>query len=72
MADRKPIRIFYSELTRRFYATRAWRELKPGLVEVTGEKFDVTQDIARLIAEHAITFTATPRAIAKLGDDHAG
>lgn len=52
----KPIRVFYSELSRRFYASRAYREERPGLVTITGEKFDVTNDIARLIEEHGITF----------------
>ena len=52
----KPIRIFYSTLTNRFYATRAYREVRPGLVECTGEKFDVTNDIAALIEEHSVTF----------------
>ena len=54
---RKPIRVFYSVLSERFYATRAWREVKPGLVEVTGEKWDVTNDIAGIIERHSVTFT---------------
>jgi len=53
----KPIRVFFSPLTRRFYATRAYRELSPGYMECTGEKFDVTNDIASLIEEHEVTFT---------------
>ena len=53
---RKPIRIFYSDITGIFYATRAYRETKPGIVEVTGEKFDVTQDIARIIVEKGVRF----------------
>lgn len=52
----KPIRVFYSVLSRRFYATRAYREVKPGVVEVTGEKYDVTNDIAGIITEHSVTF----------------
>jgi hypothetical protein len=52
----KPIRVFYSELSRRFYATRSWREIAPGRIEVTGEQFDVTNDIAALIEQHGITF----------------
>jgi hypothetical protein len=46
---RKPIRVFYSRLSGRFYATRAYRLLPDGLVECTGEKFDVTDDIAAFI-----------------------
>lgn len=53
----KPIRVFYSVLSRRFYATRAYREVKPGVVEVTGEKFDVTNDIAGIIEREGITFS---------------
>lgn len=52
----KPIRIFFSPLSRRFYATRAWKEISPGVVECTGEKFDVTNEIADLIRHHSITF----------------
>ena len=57
----KPIRVFWSSLSRRFYATRAWREIRPGLVECTGEKFDVTDDIAQIIEREELTFTAIPR-----------
>lgn len=53
----KPIRVFWSPLSRRFYASRAWKEEKEGFVTVTGEKFDVTNDIAELILRHNITFT---------------
>jgi hypothetical protein len=54
----KPIRVFYSVLTQRFYATRTYREIKPGVVEVTGEKFDVTNDIAAIIEREGVTFSA--------------
>lgn len=53
---RKPIRVFYSTLTNRFYATRAYRIDAKGIVTVTGEKFDVTDDIANLIDEHGVEF----------------
>lgn len=52
----KPIRVFYSELSHRFYATKAYRIDDKGIVTVTGEKFDVTNDIADLIKRHNITF----------------
>jgi hypothetical protein len=52
----KPIRVFFSTLSRRFYATRAYTIDKRGLVTVTGETFDVTNDIANLIAEHNVEF----------------
>ena len=53
----KPIRVFYSGLSQRFYATRAYRIDDKGLVTVTGEKFDVTNDIADVIVRHGLTFT---------------
>jgi hypothetical protein len=58
MAERKPIRVFYSTLSCRFYATRHYRIDDRGFVVVTGEKFDVTNDIGGLIKQHDITFTA--------------
>ena len=53
----KRIRVFWSPLSRKFYASRAYKEIKPGIVEITGEKFDVTQDIAAAIVENNVTFT---------------
>lgn len=52
----KPIRIFWSPLSRRLYASRAYKESGPGIVTITGERFDVTNDIAALIEKHGITF----------------
>ena len=54
----KPIRVFRLPLSRRFYATRAWREVPghPGVVECTGERFDVTDDIAGVIEREQIEF----------------
>jgi len=58
--ETKPIRVFYSTLSQRFYATKAWRECPPPngarYIEVTGEQFDVTDDIAGLIEQHNIAF----------------
>lgn len=54
--EKKPIRIFFSELSCRFYATRAYRDEGNGNVTVTGEKFDVTNEIAGLIEQHNVTF----------------
>ncbi len=53
---RKPIRIFFSPLSRRFYASRAYRDEGNGNVTITGEKFDVTNDIAGLIEQHKVEF----------------
>ena len=57
----KPIRVFYSPLTQRFYATRAYKEVRPGLVECTGEKFDVTNDIAAIIEREGISFSLSDK-----------
>lgn len=53
----KPIRIFWSVLSQRFYASRAYKEIQPGVVEITGDQFDVTDEIADAIIRHSITFT---------------
>lgn len=52
----KPIRVFWSPLSRRLYATRAWREVKPGVIECTGDRFDVTDDIASILESEQIAF----------------
>lgn len=52
----KPIRVFFSELSRRFYATRSYRIDDRGIVTATGKKFDVTNDIAGLIEQHKVEF----------------
>jgi hypothetical protein len=52
----KPIRVFWSPLTQRFFATRAYKEISPGVVECTGERFDVTNDIASIIEREKVEF----------------
>jgi hypothetical protein len=52
----KPIRVFFSPLSRRFYASRAYKEEAPGVVTITGEKFDVTNDIAELFERYDVVF----------------
>jgi hypothetical protein len=67
----KPIRVFFSQLSRRFYATRAYTIDDKGLVAVRGEKFDVTDDIANLIVEHNVEFrerAAQPAGARKVRD----
>ena len=58
MADR-PIRVFYSTLTDRFYATQHWKEEGNHIV-VTGKKYDVTQDVAAAVVTHEVTFSPLP------------
>jgi len=60
----KPIRVFYSELSGRFYASQQYHEQATGVVVITGAKYDVTQDIARAIVAHEVTF---PECIAPSG-----
>ena len=52
----KPIRIFYSTMTGRFYATQYYKQQDNGNVEVTGKKYDVTDNIANLIKDYEIEF----------------
>lgn len=56
----KPIRIFYSEMTKRFYASNKYKEEEinglPRII-ITGDKFDVTNDIGNLVTKYQITFT---------------
>ena len=61
MQKSKPIRIFWSILGQRFYASRAYK-IEGERVLITGDKFDVTDDIAEAIIAHEITFTKTTRA----------
>jgi hypothetical protein len=58
MRNSKPIRVFYSILSQRFYASRAYKEVQPGVVEITGDKFDVTDDIAAMVIKHDIEFSS--------------
>ena len=57
----KPIRVFWNPLSQKFYASRAYKQIKPGIVVITGEKFDVTHDIAEAIVENNVTFTEQKR-----------
>jgi len=58
----KPIRVFWSPLGQRFYASRAYKIYparegeKKQIIQITGEKFDVTDDIGQAIIEHEIEF----------------
>lgn len=53
----KPIRVFYSELSGKFYASSNYKEIGNGVVTITGKKYDVTQDIAHAIVKHEVEFT---------------
>lgn len=66
----KPIRVFFSPLICRFYASRAYREFPNGIVEITGEKFDVTSDIGELITKHDVTFKLREEVSQPGGEGH--
>lgn len=51
----KPIKVFYSELSQRFYASSAYKE-QNGHVVITGQKYDVTNQIAAAILKHDLVF----------------
>ena len=51
----KPIRVFWSLLGQRFYASRAYKQ-EGDHVRILGEKFDVTDDIAAAMEKYGITF----------------
>lgn len=55
---RKPIRVLYSVLSGRFYATSHYRQEKDGIIVITGEKYDVTNDIGFAVTNHDIEFSA--------------
>lgn len=57
----KPIRVFYSDLSGRFFATKHWKEKpnpdgKTALIEITGKKYDVTQDVASAVVRYDLEF----------------
>lgn len=59
---KKPIRVFYSELSGRFYASQHYqvalsRNSKSELVTITGAKYDVTDDIGAAVTKHDLEFT---------------
>ena len=56
MTKKKPIRVFYSELSGRLYASQHYKVTKDAVV-ITGEKFDVTSDIGAIIKQYALEFT---------------
>jgi hypothetical protein len=49
----KPIRVFYSALTSRYYATTAYKIDDRGIVHITGRQWDVTDDIINALSASA-------------------
>ena len=52
----KPIKVFYSELSGRFYATQYYKEDRRGFVTITGKKYDVTDDIGAAVTKYKLQF----------------
>ena len=48
---KKSLHIFYSGITDRYYATRSYRLDGNGIVTITGQKDDVTDEIEAIIRE---------------------
>lgn len=55
--SKKPIRVFYSPLSGRFWATQHYKQRGDGMTEITGAKYDVTSDIGHAINKHGLEFT---------------
>ena len=58
----KPIRVFYSELSGRFYASQHYKQTTPTVVTITGVKYDVTNDIGAAVTKHDLEFTKRKKA----------
>lgn len=54
---KKPIKVFYSELSGRFYASQYYKRESESTVIITGEKFDVTDDIGAAVKKYNLEFT---------------
>lgn len=52
---KKPIRIFYSELSGRLYASQQY-SIKDGIATITGQKWDVTNDVGAIIERYELEF----------------
>lgn len=67
---KKPIKVFWSELGNRFYASQHYKieqlDNVRQRVTITGEKFDVTDDIAKAVLENEIEFTPVDGQVIKL------
>jgi hypothetical protein len=60
---KKPIRVFWSELGKRFYASQHYKT-DGSRVTITGQKFDVTDDIAQAVIAHDLVFSVAKIPIA--------
>lgn len=54
---KKPIKVFYSELSGRFYASQYYKRKNDSTMLITGEKFDVTNDIGAAVKKYDLEFT---------------
>ncbi len=58
---KRPIRVFYSEISGRFYASQHYRQTSPTDVTITGVKYDVTNDIGAAVTKYGLEFTKRKR-----------
>jgi chaperonin cofactor prefoldin len=47
--ERKPLRIFRSVITNRYYATRSYKDEGNGNVTITGSQDDVTDEVNKIV-----------------------
>lgn len=52
---KKPIKVLWSEIGQKWYATQYYK-IDGNKITITGEKYDVTQDIASQTVENKITY----------------
>lgn len=64
---KKPIKVFYSELSQRFYASQYYKQSAPGIVTITGKKHDVTDDIGAAVIKYDLEFTPVKDRLRKGG-----
>ena len=57
---KKPIKVFYSILSGRFYASQYYKQGENATI-ITGAKFDVTDDIGRAVNQNGLTFIETKK-----------
>ena len=53
---KNPIRVYWSERSQRFYASQHYKIDHKGFATITGERFDVTNDIAAATIKHKVIF----------------
>lgn len=50
MPEQKPMRLFQSPFSGRYYVTKSYRQVNEKTIEVTGAKWDVTDDVLAILS----------------------